>query len=71
MSLYTAEERQRIKLQAKRALGQMQKQSASDRRIFMQNCIDQLTTDDPETDEGDARDICEMLWEEGDTSEYE
>jgi hypothetical protein len=71
MSLYTPEEIQRIKLRAKRALGQMQKQSASDKRIFMQNCIDQMTTDDPEVDDSDARDICEQIWEEGDTSEYE
>lgn len=71
MSLYTAEEIQRIKLRAKRALGQMDKANGSDKRIFMRQCIDQMTDEDPDTDESDARDICEQLWEEGDTSEYE
>jgi hypothetical protein len=67
---YSAKEAQKIVLRAKRALGQMQKQSASDKRIFMRNCIDQMTSDD-DTDEDDARDICEQLWEEGDTSQFE
>jgi hypothetical protein len=71
MAKFTAEEVQRIKLRAKRVLGKMDKADGSSRRIFMQNCIDEMTSDDPEMDDGDARDICEQLWEEGDTSGYE
>ena len=63
---YTKQEEQRIKLLAKRALGEMQKASASDRRIFMQQCIDQLTSSGEADDEDDARDICELMWDEGD-----
>jgi hypothetical protein len=69
--MFTAKEIQRIKLRSKRALGEMQKASAGSRRIFMENCIDQMTSDDPDIDDSDARDICEELWTEGDTSQYE
>jgi hypothetical protein len=68
---FSAEEIQRIKLRSSRALGKMNKASAGEKRIFMRNCIDEMTSDDPDTDDDDARDICEQLWEEGDTSGYE
>lgn len=68
---FTAEEIQRIKLKAKRTLGQMEKASAGSKRIFMRTCIDQMTSDDPDMDDDDARDVCEQLWDEGDTSQYE
>lgn len=68
---FAKKEQIRIKLRAKRALGEMQKASSGSRRIFMENCIDQMTSDDPELDDSDARDVCEQLWEDGDTSDYE
>lgn len=69
MARYTAKERMSIMLRAWRKLGKMQRKDASDKRIFMGNCIDQLTNDGE--DEDDARDTCELLWSEGDTSEFE
>ena len=65
----TTKEKLRINVRANRVLG---KRSASDRRIFMQMCIDQLTESGEASGEDDARDICEMLYEEGtDISELE
>jgi hypothetical protein len=51
----------RIHWRAQKLIGQ--KQSPADKRIFMGDCIDQLTQEGE--DEGDARDVCELLWEEG------
>jgi len=62
---YSAKEAQEIVLRAKRALGQMQKQDAGARRIFMEQCISDLTESGDAEDDDDARDICEMLWQEG------
>jgi hypothetical protein len=69
MARYTAKERLRIMLRAWRKLGRFKKKDANDRYLFMQNCVDQLTLDGEDDDR--ARDICEVLWDEGDTSEYE
>jgi hypothetical protein len=71
MAKFTAKQRQSIALRGKRALGKMQKQSASDKRIFMSSCIDQLTNSGDADNEDDAREICELIWSEGDTSEFE
>lgn len=61
---YTVKQKLQIHLKAKRKLGRAQKQSASDKYLFMQQCVDQLVSEGDE-DESSARDVCELLWEEG------
>lgn len=61
---YSVKEKIEINLKAQRALGKQDKASASDRRIFMQQCMADLQDSGEADDEDDARDICELLWEE-------
>jgi hypothetical protein len=61
-----AKEKQRVMLRAKRALGKMQKKDANDKRIFIDQCVESMTSSGDSEDEDEARDICLLLWEEGD-----
>jgi len=61
---YTAKERLRVNLKARRILGKSKRRDAQDRRIFMEQCIGELMDSGEAEDEGDARDVCEMLWQE-------
>jgi hypothetical protein len=63
---YSAIEKQRILLQAKRKLGKANKSDASDKRIFIDQCVDDMTSSGDADDEDEARDICLLLWDEGD-----
>lgn len=54
-------ERQRIHVNAKRILGLKRKQ---DRYEFMQQCIPAVIADGDADSPDDARDICEMLFDE-------
>jgi hypothetical protein len=62
---YSAVEKQRILLRAKRALGKFKKKDANDKLIFMSQCVDSLTSSGDVDDEDNARDICETLYDEG------
>jgi len=64
---YSAIEKQRILLRGKRSLGKLTKlrSSASDKRIFIDQCVDSMTSSGEAEDEDEARDVCLLLWEEG------
>jgi hypothetical protein len=62
---HSVEERQRILLRARRALGQCKKQNASDHRIFLEQCVESMVSSGDAADEDEAHDICQLLWEEG------
>lgn len=65
---YTAKERLRINLHAKRKVGKIDKSDAQDKFTFMQQCISELMDQSEADDETDAEQICQLMWEEGDDS---
>ena len=61
MPIYSPRERQRIHLKAKVVLGKVNKNDAGEKFDFMTQCVDDLSNS---TDEDNAQQICELLWEE-------
>ena len=59
---HTFLERWRIHQKAKRLLGIEKKDS--ERLIFMQQCMEDMQGTGEADDVDDARDICELLWDE-------
>lgn len=62
---YSRKEIERIKLRAKWALGQLNRKDANDKRIFLSQCVDSMTSSGDAEDEDEAREICLLLWDEG------
>jgi hypothetical protein len=63
MALNKWKERWLIHQRAKAQAGLQFKQSG--KREFMRVCMDQMMQDGDAEDEGEARDICEQIWFEG------
>jgi hypothetical protein len=62
---YTAKQKLQIHLRAKRKVGLVRQSDAADKYIFMQQCVSELMDQGEADDESSARDVCELLWEEG------
>ena len=57
-------ERIRIHRRAKAKLG-LNKSEAQDRRIFMEQCVNEMINEGSAGEEDEALAICQMLWDEG------
>lgn len=60
---YTLKERRQIHRKAKRLLG-IKQYDATDRYIFMSQCMQDMMDSGEAEGVSDARDVCELLWSE-------